>query len=112
MRPAGPVRMIVGMTTSHRMSDTDRRRIALPARRRRMFAPVLALAIGVGGTTALSGVITSPGPARGDSRQDGLAIPGVRGTGGGARYDGVSTSPGRLALAIPRKAGGSSLEYL
>jgi hypothetical protein len=50
---------------------------------RRLAATVLAAAIGLGTSGAAFGVLTSPGPRAGTARQAELAIPGVRGTGGG-----------------------------
>jgi hypothetical protein len=102
------------MTNSRRTSSTRRHDIRTAPRRRRLTAALLVSALALGGSaSALLGVISSPGRIGGGTRQSEVAIPGVRGTGGGTgAYYGISTSPGRTELALPRKAGGVTLDYL
>lgn len=102
------------MTTSPRIAAaTPRHDMRTAARRRPLVAAVLVTTLGLGGSAAALGLSSSPGRVGAGTRQSEVAIPGVRGTGtGGGTGYGVSTSPGRSELAIPRKAGGPSHDYL
>lgn len=102
---------IGGMTTSHG-NPTNHRLHVQATRRRRLVAPLLVTTLALGGAGALFGGTTGPGPVGAGTGHDEVAIPGVRGTGGGGGTYGVSTSPGRTELALPRKAGGLTPEYL
>ena len=101
------------MTTSSRIAATPRHDMRTGARRHPLVAALLVSALALGGSAAALGLSSSPGRVGTGTRQSEVAVPGVRGTGsGGGTGYGVSTSPGRTELAIPRKAGGPSHDYL
>lgn len=102
------------MLTSHRVPTTAHLYDARTGRhrRRRLVVPLLTAALGLGAVGGVFGFTTSPGRTRSGVRQTEVAVPGVRGTGGGgARLYAVSSSPGVVQLAV-RKAGGGPIEYL
>ena len=81
--------------------------VAKSSVRRRLAVAGLTAALGLGTLGATFGFTTSPGRVRTTDRSAEVAIPGVRGSGGGAGRGlyGISSSPGR-------KAGGKgSIEY-
>lgn len=91
------------MTKTRRFQTTSTSEIARPSRR--LAARLLVLALGLGVGSATLGVSSSPGRIGGggvSARQAEVAIPGIRGTGGGggAGLYGVSTSPGSPQLAL------------
>jgi hypothetical protein len=92
---SGPSHHLV-MTKTQHIRTTSGSEIARPSRRLRARLLVLALGLGVGGVTF--GLSSSPGRIGGggvSARQAEVAIPGIRGTGGGgAGLYGISTSPG------------------
>ena len=92
------------MTTAH---DPQATRIHAQKARRRLVAPLVAATLALGAAGAVLGVSSSPGRTDSRTASNEVAIPGVRGTGGGggSRLYGVSTSRGNVELAV-RKAGG------
>jgi hypothetical protein len=107
----GRDRIIGAMTTSPRTAAP--RHAIRTAARRPLVAALVVAALGLGASAAALGLSSSPGRIGPGTRPSEVAIPGVRGTGsGGGTGYGVSTSPGRSELAIPRKAGGQSHDYL
>ena len=94
----------LAMTTAH---DPQATRIHARKGRRRLVAPLVAATLALGAAGAVLGVSSSPGRTHSRTASNEVAIPGVRGTGGGggSRLYGVSTSRGNVELAV-RKAGG------
>ena len=91
------------MTKTQRIQTTSGSGIAHQSRRLRPRLLVAGLGLGIVGATL--GVSTSPGRIGGDggtARQAEVAIPGVRGTGGGtgAGLYGISTSPGSRQMTL------------
>jgi hypothetical protein len=100
MRHVGAMPHHVAMTNAQTIQTSSASDTARPARRVRRRLLAAALGLGLAGATL--GVSTSPGRVGGTTPRADVAIPGVRGNGGGGGLYGVSSSPGSAL----RKAGG------